>query len=142
MSDPIEVCEAVIERLKPYLLDWNPLLFEPSPIPVPAYVVEIVPAKGADYVQNLSRWTTWFVQITLFAIANDQEGSLRLMGPLASTTGPIHEALQRDPADCDDALSQLTNGVVQVTTLTGFGITRRNRARYRTAKFLVTIGSN
>lgn len=142
MSDPVDVCEAVIERLKPFLPDWNPLLSEPSPIPLPAYVVEIAPSKGADYVQNLSSWTQWFLQIKLFASAIDQEGSLRLMGPLAGTNGPIHQALQMDPSDVDDALSRLSNGVVQVTTLMGFGIVRRNRARYRSATLLVTVGAN
>jgi hypothetical protein len=142
MSDPVDVCEAVIERLRPVLLDWNLLLSEPSPIPLPAVVVEIVPAKGADYVQNLSSWTQWFLQIKLFASAIDQEGSLRLMAPLAGTYGPIRQALEMDPSDIDDALTRLSNGVVQVTTLMGFGITRRNRARYRTGTLLVTVGAN
>lgn len=142
MSDPVEVCEAVIERLQPVLLDWNGLLFEPSPIPIPAFVVETVPGKGADYQQTLSDYTMWFVQITLFATAIDQEGSLRFMASLVGTDGPIYRALGADPADCDDALSRLSNGVCQPSTMMGFGITRRNRARYRTAKILVTVGSN
>lgn len=142
MTDPVEVCEAVLDRVRTVLPDWHLLLFEVSPLPVPAVVVEIAPNKGADYVRVNSDMTRWFVNVTLFAAANDQESSLRTMAPLAGNKGPVITALRDWLGDHDDALTALSRGSVQVTQLTGFRVVRRNRQRYRSATIAVTVDTN
>jgi hypothetical protein len=142
MADPVEVCEAVIERLRAVLPDWHLLLSELSPMPVPGVVVELAPTKGADYVQADSDMAKWFVNITLFASAVDQEASLRKMAPLAGTKGPVIAALRDRLGDYTDSLADLSNGSVQAIQLTGFKIVRRNRHRYRAATITVTVGTN
>lgn len=141
MADPIEVCDAVVARLQPILLDWNGVTSEPSPFPQRCFIVEPDPTKGANYAQVMGDFTLWYLRIGLYASAIDQAGSLQVMAPLAGTKGPIIKALKDVMCDYDDALSKLAK-TVQPTTLTGFKIIRRNRNRYRQAFINFTVGTN
>lgn len=145
MADPVEVCEAIIERLSSVLPDWELFISEPqqpAQLPLPMGVVELAPTRGADFVQVDGDWTKWFVQIVLYASAVQWESSLRKMAPLLGTKGPIHTALKDEMADYHDALTELSNGVVQPTTLSGFKLTQKNKSPVRTATIAVTVGTN
>lgn len=145
MADPLEVCEAIIERLDPILSDWDLLVTEPQPPaipPLPYAVVELAPTKGADHVQVHGDWTKWSVQIVLNASATDWEASLREMAPLLGTKGPIHTALKDVLDDYDDTLSRLSRGNVQVAMLSGFRLVKKNKQPVRTATITVTVGTN
>ena len=146
MADPLQVCEAIIERLTPVMLDWHLVVSEPQPpkfVPLPYAVVETVPAKGADYVQVMGDWAKWFIQIVLNSNGSDHEASLRFMAPYLDTSGPIHKALKDTMCDYDDTLTKLSNGVVLPATLTGFKIVRKRQlGPVRTATITVGVGSN
>ncbi len=144
MADPVQVCEAIIERLDPILPDWNLLLTEPQPpaqIQLPSAIVELAPARAADHAV-VGDYTKWFVQIVLYAAANDWEASLREMAPLLGTQGVIHQALKDTMGDYDDALSRLSNGSVLPTMLTGFKLTKKNKQPVRTATITFAVGTN
>jgi hypothetical protein len=138
VTDPIVVCEAVVARLQPILLDWNGVTSEPSPFPQRCFIVEPDPVKGADYT---TKPPCWFLRVGLYALAVDQMGSLKVMAPLAGTKGPIIKALRDTMCDYDDDLSKLSQSVMP-TTLTGFKIIRRNRNRYRQAFLNFTVLAN
>lgn len=145
MSDPLEVCEAVIERLSGVLPEWELFISEPQPPaqpPLPYAVVEIAPTRGADYVQVHGDWAKWFVQIVLNASAVDWEASLREMAPLLGTKGPIHRALKDALDDYDDDLRRLSHGNVQPLTLSGFKLVKKNKQPVRTATIAVAVGTN
>lgn len=145
MADPVEICEAVIERLTSALPGWNLMLVEPQPpasLPLPAAVVEIAPGTGADHERVNGDWSEWFVRIVLYASAIDWEASLREMAPLLGTKGPIHTALKDVADEFDDALTSLARGVVRPRRLTDFKLIQKNWAPVRTATIAVMVGAN
>lgn len=140
--DPVVVCQAVIDRLSPLMLDWHWFLSEPARPklnPIPYVLVEIVPAKGADFVEIPARW---FVQLVLYADGSDHEASLRFMAPFVGTKGVIIKALRDFMCDYDDDLSTLSKGGILPTMLSGLKLVRKSGTRLRTATITAGIGTN